>query len=66
MRFFDDATDLTGKYFPGFKVPIENRVSLLKAPCNTILIYSYTFASKIFEKLQGDIPNIDILFVKDL
>lgn len=57
LRFFDDSEYLNGKYFPGFNIAIENRDALFKDPCDIVLIYSYTFAQQIYEKLKGYLPE---------
>jgi hypothetical protein len=55
-RFFDDDADLTGRYYPPFDAPVENRAALLARPVDELWILSRTFGQRLATALQPDLP----------
>ncbi|WP_207000500.1 class I SAM-dependent methyltransferase [Trinickia mobilis] len=52
LRFFDDNPRLTGQYFPGIPVPIEDFSSLVAHAPSSLLIATRSFHSAIVTKLR--------------
>ncbi|WP_428248615.1 class I SAM-dependent methyltransferase [Ferrovibrio sp.] len=57
-RFFDDDPELTGRYYPPFKVPVESRERLIGSPVDELWILSRTFG----ERLRGVLNAEPALF----
>jgi SAM-dependent methyltransferase len=66
VRFFDDDPTLTGKYYPPFNIPIENRKSLMSYPVQTLVIMSRTFGAVILTSLSSSGYNGEIVLVEDI
>lgn len=52
LRFFDDDPGLHGKYYDGFKIPIENMDDLVNKPLSHLFIATHSFGEKIETKLK--------------
>jgi SAM-dependent methyltransferase len=55
-RFIDDNPLLTGTYYPGIDIVIEDRASLIARPPDRILIMSRSFGTQIAAELQKSLP----------
>ncbi len=51
VRFFDDDPELTGRYYPPFPWPIENRAQLLNDPVDELWIMSRSFGAQLQDSL---------------
>ncbi|CAN0618932.1 putative C-methyltransferase [Burkholderia multivorans] len=61
LRFFDDNPSMTGQYFPGLPVPIENFSGLVARPPARLFVATRSFQNAIVEKLRAanvTIPTI--------
>lgn len=52
LRFFDDDPGLHGRYYDGFRIPIENMDDLVKKPLTHLFIATHSFGDKIEAKLK--------------
>jgi hypothetical protein len=68
LRFFDDDPNLTGKYYPPFDFPIENRADLIANPVDRLLIMSTSFGPQIAETLTREkvLVSGQIVTLKDI
>ncbi len=66
VRFFDDACDLHGKYYPPFKSLIENRDDLISCPVDTLFIMTRTFCVRIADELTPILSGTKIYTIEDL
>ncbi|MGN6148367.1 MAG: class I SAM-dependent methyltransferase [Rhizomicrobium sp.] len=68
LRFFDDDPNLTGKYYPPFDFPIENRANLITNPVDRLLIMSTSFGPQIAETLTREkvLASAQIVTLKDI
>jgi carbamoyl-phosphate synthase large subunit len=57
VRFFDDSPALHGRYYPGIKIPVENRHALIADPCDWVLIMSASFGTRIAAELRPVLPE---------
>jgi SAM-dependent methyltransferase len=57
LRFFDDNAELTGTYYPGIDVVVEDRSSLLADPPHSVLVMSLTFGERIASSLRAELPD---------
>lgn len=67
IRFFDDAAELEGTYFPGIDIPVESRESLYRSPPSLLLIMSLSFGAKIRDSLLPHLPaGVQVRLLGDL
>jgi 2-polyprenyl-3-methyl-5-hydroxy-6-metoxy-1,4-benzoquinol methylase len=66
LRFFDDAPELHGKYYPPFRSPIESRIELIHNPPKTLFIMSRTFGERLKSALRLQLPKTAILTINEL
>ena len=66
VRFFDDAEELRGLYFPPFDSAVENRSDFLAAPTDELWIMSRTFGQQLADELRHLVPNTTVLTSVDL
>lgn len=66
LRFFDDAPELNGKYYPPFNNRISSREDLYHTPPDELWIMSRTFGKKIKRELMPNIPKTQVVLVEDL
>ncbi len=67
LRFFDDDPGLLGRYFDGFDIAIENRLTLESQPPKSLIVCSLAFGQSILQRLPESITrNIQITRWKDL
>jgi SAM-dependent methyltransferase len=55
FRFFDDDSGIHGKYFDGFKVPVESFNDLKADPVTHLIITSFAFGEKIRGKVNDSL-----------
>ncbi len=65
IRFFDDASELHGKYYPPFQSRIESREALFKNPVDTLFIMSRTFGACLVQELRSKLAAVNILTMDD-
>lgn len=61
LRFFDDNSRMTGQFFPGVPVPIENFAGLVSRPPARLFIATRSFQDAIVAQLRDagvDIPTV--------
>lgn len=66
IRFFDDNVDLHGKYFPGIDIKVENFGDFTSNPVDVMIIASFTFGSKIKEKIMKGGIACKIVLLEEL
>jgi SAM-dependent methyltransferase len=66
LRFFDDAPELHGKYYPPFDAAVESRAELIARPTDEIWIMSRTFGAKLATTLQPLLPRTKILLADEV
>ena len=54
LRFFDDDPELTGRFYPPFPWPIENRAQLLDDPVDELWIMSRSFGEQLQDSLSTE------------
>lgn len=54
IRFFDDDSELHGRFYPPFGCPVEARGALLDDPVDELWIMSRTFGPKLRKQLSGE------------
>lgn len=65
-RFFDDAPDLHGKFYPPFASQIESRDELISSPVGSLFIPSWTFGDRLAAKLRTLLPDTDIYAISEI
>ncbi len=65
VRFFDDASDLRGKFYPPFASRIESRQELFANPPDLLLIMSRTFGRKLKNELSNHLSRTNIVTVDE-
>ncbi len=65
FRFFDDSEDLHGKFYPPFKVKIENRDELLSNPVDTLFIMTRTFGNQLYVELSQQLVSTKFYLLDD-
>jgi len=66
VRFFDDAEELRGLYFPPFGSVVENRSDFLAAPTDELWIMSRTFGQQLADALRPLMLKTTVLTSVDL
>ncbi|MEH6611517.1 MAG: class I SAM-dependent methyltransferase [Halioglobus sp.] len=66
IRFFDDAPELQGKYYPPFSCPIESREELFSNPPDELWVMSRTFGDRLLCDISGYLPDTKIVLIDDL
>lgn len=66
LRFFDDAPELHGKYYPPFKIQIESREELFSRHPDELWIMSRTFGDKLKKEISPKLPNTKIFTVDEI
>jgi len=67
IRFFDDNTDLHGKFFDGFNIDVESFDDLIRNPPKRILVFSYVFGELIRKKILSHAKcELEIFTLEDL
>jgi 2-polyprenyl-3-methyl-5-hydroxy-6-metoxy-1,4-benzoquinol methylase len=66
VRFFDDSSDLKGKYYPPFHACIESKEQLIENPVDTLIIMSRTFGVKMANELSLMLPNTVIKTIAEI
>lgn len=61
VRFFDDAEELRGLYFPPFRAAVESRDDFLAAPTDELWIMSRTFGQRLANELRPLVPRTTVL-----
>ena len=65
-RFYDDAENLLGKYYPPFNSPIMSRKQLFQNPPDTLFIASRTFGSRIKKELLDQGLRSKIVTIEEI
>jgi 2-polyprenyl-3-methyl-5-hydroxy-6-metoxy-1,4-benzoquinol methylase len=66
LRFFDDAPELQGKFYPPFAAAVESRQALLASSTDELWIMSRTFGSRLAAALRPQLPATRIIVIDEL
>lgn len=66
IRFFDDNENLYGKYYPSINIKIENFEDFQSNPVDVMIIASFTFGSKIKDKILKSGIKCEIVLLEEL
>lgn len=66
LRFFDDARELHGKYYPPFNCRIESREELFGIHPDVLWIMSRTYGDRLKDEISPKLPNTKIITVDEI